>query len=55
MPGTRVLFLLPDDNADNRVEHPYFPGSELNVKGNVNAVGTAEEPIVFAAADPGAG
>ncbi len=52
LPGTKVLFLPPGNDPNNRVEHPYFPGSELNVKGNVYAVGTATEPIIFAAADP---
>jgi hypothetical protein len=54
LPGTKILFLPPADNSYNRTEHPYFPGSELNVRGNVFAVGTPDKPIIFAAADPAA-
>ena len=54
LPGTKILFLPPADNSYNRTEHPYFPGSELNIKGNVFAVGTHDKPIIFAAADPAA-
>lgn len=52
-PGTQVLFLPPGED-DLFLEHPYFPGSELIVKGRITAIGLPQAPIVFAAADPGA-
>lgn len=54
LPGTRVLFLPPGDD-DLFLEHPYFPGSELIVKGRITAIGMPAAPIVFAAVDPVAG
>lgn len=54
LPGTEVLFLPPRSDQQEFVEHPYFPGSELIVRGSLAAEGTAEAPILFASADPGA-
>ncbi len=51
-PGTRVIFETPRSGEDLYREHPYFTGSELIVRGRLIALGTAEEPIVFIAADP---
>jgi hypothetical protein len=48
-PGTRVVFLpsnLPDDELN---EHPYFPGTELIVRGEIIALGTKAQPIFFQA------
>lgn len=55
LPGTVVRFLPADDSPGNRSEHPYFPGSELNIEGKLQAEGKPAAPIVFAAqndADP---
>lgn len=52
-PGTRILFLPPGED-DQFLEHPYFPGSELIIKGRITAVGSAAAPIVFASVDPDA-
>ncbi len=54
LPGTRVLFLPPGDD-ELFVEHPYFPGSELIVKGRITAIGKPSAPITFASIDPDAG
>lgn len=54
LPGTRVRFLPPEGFPTGETEHPYFPGSELNVAGVLIAEGTAAAPIVFAAADAAA-
>jgi len=54
LPGTVVRFLEPDNFPGGERDHPHFPGSELNVAGKLSAVGTADAPIVFAAADDGA-
>lgn len=51
-PGTRILFLPPADAPGGLVEHPHFPGSELIVKGRLQAIGRPDAPIVFRAADP---
>ncbi len=51
-PGTRVLFEPPRYGEDLYQEHPFFPGSELIVRGRLIALGTASEPITFVAADP---
>lgn len=51
-PGTRVLFLPSASNNDELTEHPYFPGSELIVRGQIIAQGTAAEPIQFEFFDP---
>ncbi len=51
-PGTRVIFDPPRSGEDLYQEHPYFPGSELIVRGRLIAAGTVEEPIVFTTADP---
>ncbi len=51
LPGTRVRFMPPETGPDQLVEHPHFPGSELIIKGQIHAVGTAAEPIVFEAVD----
>lgn len=54
-PGTRVIFEPPRRGEDLYREHPYFSGSELIVRGRLLALGTADEPIVFMAADPQGG
>lgn len=54
LPGTRVRFMPPMAGDGQFVEHPHFPGSELIIKGQVHAVGTAAEPIVFEAYDAAA-
>lgn len=51
-PGTRVLFLPPQAGEDLLTGHPYFPGSELIVRGTLLAAGTANQPILFQSADP---
>lgn len=51
LPGTRVRFMPAETGPDELVDHPHFPGSELIIKGQVHAVGTAAEPIVFEAVD----
>jgi hypothetical protein len=51
LPRTRVRSLSPDAGPGGLVEHPHFPGSELIVKGEVPAVGTPAEPIIFESAD----
>lgn len=51
-PGTEVVFL--PSTAEERSEHPYFPGSELIVRGRLRAVGKPEAPIVFRYVDAGA-
>lgn len=55
LPGTRILFRPPEDAQGPLSEHPYFPGNELLIKGAVTAIGSPEQPIVFAATDPAAG
>lgn len=57
LPGTRVLFGAPDEGPGRLIEHPYFPGSELIIKGQIHAVGTPSDPVIFAAleADVAAG
>jgi hypothetical protein len=54
LPGTRIRFMPADSSLDALVEHPHFPGSELIVKGQIHAVGTPDEPILFEAVDPDA-
>ena len=54
LPGTRVRFLPADPGPDDLVDHPHFPGNELIIKGQVYAVGTPSEPILFEAVDPDA-
>ena len=54
LPGTKVLFLEAEDHGSFN-EHPYFKGSELIVRGRITAIGSPEEPIVFAAADSAGG
>ncbi len=51
-PGTRVIFEPPRPGEDIYRDHPNFVGSELIVRGRLIARGTAEEPIIFMAADP---
>ena len=51
-PGTKVVFLPLDPSLDDFSEHPYFPGSELIVRGQIIAKGTAEAPIRFQYIDP---
>lgn len=51
-PGTEVLFLPPGPGRDRWTEHPNFVGSELIVRGELLAEGTATAPIVFRHADP---
>ncbi|WP_303721273.1 right-handed parallel beta-helix repeat-containing protein [Malonomonas rubra] len=56
-PGTKVFFLPLAPSEDELSEHPYFPGSELIVRGKLLAEGTADAPISFqyieASAPPG--
>ncbi|MBW2452669.1 MAG: right-handed parallel beta-helix repeat-containing protein [Deltaproteobacteria bacterium] len=54
-PGTRIQFLPSEADSNTFVEHPYFPASELIVRGRLLAIGTAEQPIVFESADPMSG
>ena len=54
-PGTQVVFLVPETGEDQLIDHPYFPGSELIVRGRIMAHGTAAAPIVFSSVDPQAG
>ncbi len=54
-PGTQVLFLPPLAGEDKLTEHPYFPGSELIVRGQLSATGSAAKPIVFRALEQTAG
>ncbi len=51
-PGTQILFERPAEGEDPYREHPYFPGSELIVRGRLLALGTPDQPIVFRAANP---
>ncbi len=51
LPGTRVRFMSAA-GPDGLVDHPHFPGSELIIKGQIHAVGTPSEPILFEAVDP---
>lgn len=50
LPGTRVRFMPPEPGG--LIDHPHFPGSELIIKGQVYAVGTPTEPIIFEADNP---
>lgn len=52
--GTEVVFLPAPAGLDLLVDHPNFPGSELIVKGSIQAEGTAEAPVVFRHLDPAA-
>jgi len=54
LPGTEVVFLPAPPELDRWQDHPNFPGSELIVRGRIDALGTEQQPIVFRAADPGA-
>ena len=54
LPGTRVRFMSPDAGPGGLVDHPHFPGSELIIKGQIHAVGTPSEPILFEAVEPDA-
>ncbi len=54
-PGTQVLFLPPLAGEDRLTEHPYFPGSELIVRGRLKAAGSPQTPIIFRASEPAAG
>jgi hypothetical protein len=54
LPGTRVRFMAADTSPGNFVDHPNFPGNELIIKGQIYAVGTPSEPIIFEADDPDA-
>lgn len=53
-PGTQILFAAPSAEQDIYREHPYFIGSELIVRGRLQALGTVQQPIVFRAEDPSA-
>ncbi len=50
-PGTSILFLPIAADEDDLTDHPYFPGSELIVRGRLMAKGTATQPIEFRAFD----
>ncbi len=51
-PGTKVVFLPLDPSQDILSEHPYFPGSELIVRGQILAKGSPDAPIQFQYVDP---
>ena len=51
LPGTEIVFLPAVPERDTFRGHPNFTGYELIVYGRVTALGTAERPIVFRAAD----
>lgn len=51
-PGSEVLFRSPSPGRDQWTDHPNFPGSELIVRGELIAEGTATAPIVFRFIDP---
>lgn len=53
-PGTRVIFLPGTASSDKLKDHPYFPGSELIVRGQIVALGTFAAPIRFQFIDPAA-
>ncbi|NOY13297.1 MAG: right-handed parallel beta-helix repeat-containing protein [Deltaproteobacteria bacterium] len=53
-PGTRIIFLPLDPAADTLREHPFFPGSELIVRGRIIARGTKDQPISFQFVDSSA-
>jgi len=46
LPGSEVVF-LPADERDLLRDHPHFPGSELIVRGRLDAQGTPLHPIRF--------
>ncbi len=46
-PGTEVVFLPASEGRDPLTTHPNFPGSELIIKGELVAEGTATAPITF--------
>lgn len=50
--GTQVIFLPAPAGFDQYTEHPYFPGSELIVRGRLLAEGSADLPIVFRHQNP---
>ncbi len=54
LPGTRVRFLPAETDGGGWTEHPHFPGNELIIKGQVQAIGTPEAPIIFEAVDQAA-
>ncbi|WP_187426615.1 right-handed parallel beta-helix repeat-containing protein [Geothermobacter ehrlichii] len=47
LPGTEVIFHSPAPGDDRWREHPNFTGSELIVRGVIDARGTAQAPIRF--------
>lgn len=51
-PGTEVIFLPASPGRDLLTAHPNFPGSELIIKGELIAEGTAQAPITFRYIDP---
>ncbi|RMF47233.1 MAG: right-handed parallel beta-helix repeat-containing protein [Deltaproteobacteria bacterium] len=53
-PGTQVVFHPVAPADDPYSNHPYFPGAELIVRGRIIALGTADRPIIFRAADENA-
>jgi hypothetical protein len=54
LPGTQVRFMAAKGGASGLIEHPHFPGNELIIKGQIHAVGTPSEPILFEAVDSSA-
>ncbi len=54
MPGTEIVFLPVDPARDTFRGHPNFTGYELIIYGRIYALGTAENPIIFRAAEAGA-
>lgn len=55
LPGTEIVFMQVDPERDTFRGHPNFTGYELIIYGRVSALGTAEQPIIFRAADSDAG
>lgn len=47
LPGTEVVFLQAVPENDTFRGHPNFTGYELIIHGQISAVGTAENPIIF--------
>lgn len=53
-PGSELVFHPPGPGQDRWQSHPNFTGSELIIRGELVAEGSAEKPIVFRAADKNA-
>ncbi len=51
-PGSEIVFLPASEGRDLLTAHPNFPGSELIIRGELVAEGTAAAPITFRHLDP---